>query len=197
MNHTGAIMTEPSDRALLQGVHRGEERAFELLFQRHYTSVHGLVVRIVGDPGEAEELTHDAFIKLYQRQIVDSDDANVRAWLFRVATNSAFNALRTRRRRLGWLRRFAGRADARDQDDSDPEQLVIERDESQRVRACLARLPERQAAALVMRFSGMSYAEVAETLGVSVGSIGTMLARAEKAFRATYEAEYGTERRQS
>ena len=186
-----AVATEPSDRALLNGLHGGDERAFELLFQRYFASVHGVVLRIVGDPGEAEELTHDAFIKLYQRPIVDTDDANVRAWLYRVATNSAFNALRSRRRRLGWLRRFAGRADSRDRDDTDPADIVADQDESRQVRACLARLPERQRNALVLRFSGMSYAEVAEAVGVSANSVGTILARAEKSFRELYSREYG------
>lgn len=193
-SHPAAVMIEPSDCTLLDGVHGGDEYAFELLFQRYYSSVFGVVLRIVGDPGEAEELTHDAFVKLYQRPIAVSEEANVRAWLYRVATNSAFNSLRSRRRRLGWLKRFAGRADSRDHDDSDPAQLVADRDESRRVRDCLARLPERQRTALVLRFSGQSYAEVADALGVSVGSIGTILARAEKSFRTIYEAENGMER---
>jgi RNA polymerase sigma-70 factor, ECF subfamily len=186
------VPAEPNDRALLRGMHRGDEIAFETLFRRYYAGVYGVVLRIVGDPGEAEELTHDAFIKLYRQPIADSDDANVRAWLYRVATNAAFNALRSRRRRLGWLRRFAGRAEARGHDDTDPAQLVVDRDESQRVRACLQQLPERQRTALVLRFSGLSYTEIAETLDVSVGSVGTILARAEKSFRKVYEKHLTT-----
>jgi len=179
-SYPAAVASEPSDRALLQGMHGGQELAFELLFHRYYASVFGVVLRVVGDPAEAEELTHDSFLKLYRRPIADSDDANVRAWLYRVATNAAFNAVRSRRRRLSWLQRFAGRADSRD------------RDESQQVRDCLALMPERQRTALVLHFSGLSYAEIAETLGVSAGSDGTILARAEKRFKQIFESQQVT-----
>jgi RNA polymerase sigma-70 factor (ECF subfamily) len=182
-------MNEISDRTLLQGVRRGDERAFEALFERHYAGVFGVVVRIVGTPEEAEEVTQDTFLKLYRRPLADDDDANVRGWLFRVATNAAFNSVRSRRRRLGWLKRLAGRAER--QLDDDPLDYVTRRDEAETVRDHLARLPERQRSVLVLRSSGMSYAEVASAVGVSPNSIGTLLSRAERAFRKSYESTNG------
>ena len=83
------------------------------------------------------------------------------------------------------MRRFAGRADR--YGDADPLTIVAERDEAVTVRRHLARLPERQRNALILRSSGMSYAEVAEVIGVNVSSVGTILVRAERAFRQTYE----------
>jgi RNA polymerase sigma-70 factor, ECF subfamily len=180
---------EVSDRALLQGVRRGDERAFEELFARHYAGVFGVVIRIVGTREEAEEVTQDTFLKLYHRPLADDDDMNVRGWLYRVATNAAFNSVRSRRRRLGWLKRFAGRADRHA--DDDPLDHVARRDEADIVREHLARLPERQRAALVLRSSGMSYAEVAGAIGVSTSSVGTILSRAERAFRTSYESTIG------
>jgi RNA polymerase sigma-70 factor (ECF subfamily) len=187
----GAVpaMSEISDRTLLQGVRRGDERAFEALFERHYAGVFSVVVRIVGAPEEAEEVTQDTFLKLYRRPLADNDDANVRGWLYRVATNAAFNSVRSRRRRLGWLKRLAGRVE-RHLDD-DPLDQVTRRDEAEIVRDHLARLPERQRAALVLRSSGMSYAEVASAIGVSPNSVGTILSRAERAFRKSYESTNG------
>ncbi len=183
--------SDVSDRMLLQGVRRGDERAFETLFARHYAGVYGVVIRIVGTREEAEEVTQDTFLKLYHRPIADDDESNLRGWLYRVATNAAFNSVRSRRRRLGWLRRFSGRAD-RFADD-DPLDHVARRDEADSVREHLARLPERQRTALVLRSSGMSYAEVAGAIGVSTNSVGTILARAEQAFRKSYESTIGRE----
>lgn len=184
-----SAMNEVSDRTLLQGVRSGDERAFETLFVRHYAGVFGVVIRIVGTHEEAEEVTQDTFLKLYHRPLADDDETNVRGWLYRVATNAAFNAVRSRRRRLGWLRRLAGRADRHA--DDDPLDHVARRDEADIVREHLARLPERQRAALVLRSSGMSYAEVAGAIGVSTNSVGTILARAERAFRKSYETTIG------
>jgi len=181
---TMPAMNELSDRSLMHGVRRGDERAFEELFARHYASVYGVVMRIVASAEEAEEVTQDTFLKLYHRPIADGDDTNVRGWLFRVATNAAFNTVRSRKRRSSWLRRFAGRADR--YADDDPLDHVARRDEASIVREHLARLPERQRTALVLRASGMSYAEVASAIGVSASSVGTILSRAERAFRKSY-----------
>ncbi|HQX62043.1 MAG TPA: sigma-70 family RNA polymerase sigma factor [Thermomicrobiales bacterium] len=174
--------SDPSDHTLLRESRGGDARAFEALFTRYYLLVYGVVARIVGDAAEAEELTQETFLRLYLRPIEATESANVRAWLLRVGTNAAFNAVRARRRRAGWLRRLAGRADARATGD-DPSSIVADRDEADRVRQVLAQLPERQRAALALRASGLSYAEVAGVLGVRPGSVGTILARAERAFR--------------
>ena len=185
-------LQEQPDRTLLRGVRRGDERAFEELFHRHYSGVYGAVLRIVADAAEAEEIVGDVFLKFYRQPIADSDDANVKAWLYRVATNAGFNAVRSRRRRRGWLHRLSQRAEVGGRDFDDPSTIVSERDEAMRVREHLARLPERQRTALVLRSSGLSYAEIAATLDISPSSVGTILARAERAFRKVYEA--GTNR---
>lgn len=189
-------MPDASDYALLRGSWEGDARAFEELFTRYFPLVHSVISRIVGDTAEAEELTQETFLRLYERPIQATESANVRAWLLRVGTNSAFNAVRSRRRRTSWLQRLAGRAEARQTGD-DPSSIVAARDEAGRVRQVLAQLPERQRAALVLRASGLSYAEVAAALGVRPGSVGTILARAERAFRemagSMYPADGGEE----
>jgi RNA polymerase sigma-70 factor (ECF subfamily) len=111
----------------------------------------------------------------------------VGGWLYRVATRTGLNALRARRRRQRyedqagtlWLERNAP---------LDPE-AATERSEVQRqVRAVLAGMRPRAAQVLVLRHSGLSYAEIAESLNVAPGSVGTMLARAERAFERRYRA---------
>jgi RNA polymerase sigma-70 factor, ECF subfamily len=185
--------SEQADAALLRAMRRGDERAFEELFTRHYARVYGVAMRISGDAQEAEELAQDVFLKLYRRPLSDSDDANVAGWLYRVATNDAFNAVRSRRRRRGWLRRFVQREPTGADASADPLHIVTDRDEAGRVRAALAQLPERQRNALVLRASGLSYAEVADALEVKPSSVGTLLVRAEQALRVAYIRHTGEE----
>ena len=188
---TTATLAEQADVALLRAVRRGDERAFEELFTRHYPRVYGVALRISGDAQEAEELAQEVFLKLYRRPLNDSEDANVAGWLYRVTTNDAFNAVRSRRRRYGWLRRVAQREPAGATDDADPLNIVAGQDEARQVRAALAQLPERQRNALVLRASGLSYVEVADALEVKPASVGTLLARAEQALRAVYTRDAG------
>lgn len=179
---------ETSDRSLLEDVHRGDERSFEELFLRHQGWLHAVVLRVVGDPGEADEIVQETFLRLYEQPVAVDNDVNVRGWLYRVAANTAFNAVRSRNRRYGWLRRLVGRAETR-QDGDDPLAIVTERDEATQVRACLAALPERQRHVLLLKASGYSYVEIAATINIKPSSVGTILARAEKALKATYERE--------
>jgi RNA polymerase sigma-70 factor, ECF subfamily len=185
--------SEQADAALLRAMRRGDERAFEELFTRHYARVYGVALRISGDAQEAEELAQDVFLKLYRRPLSDSDDANVAGWLYRVATNDAFNAVRSRRRRLGWLRRFVQREPVGVDASADPLHIIAGRDEASRVRTALAQLPERQRNALVLRASGLSYLEVADALEIKPTSVGTLLARAEQALRVVYLRQTGEE----
>jgi RNA polymerase sigma-70 factor (ECF subfamily) len=75
------------------------------------------------------------------------------------------------------------------QQQSDPQDEYLRREERERVRAALARLPERSAKLLLLRHAGLAYAEIAAALQVAPGSVGTLLVRAERAFLAAYARE--------
>lgn len=181
---------DTSDSNLLADVHRGDERAFEELFLRHHAWLHSVVMRVVGEASEADEIVQDTFLKLYEQPVPLSSDVNVRGWLYRVAANLAFNAVRSRTRRDGWLRRLAGRRENSPASD-DPLAIVTADADAARVRECLADLPERQRHVLLLRASGYSYAEIAMTVGIKPGSVGTTLARAEQALRVRFERSRG------
>jgi RNA polymerase sigma-70 factor (ECF subfamily) len=173
-----------SDALLLEGLRQGDEASFEVLFHRHYQRVYHLLVRLVGDQGEAEELAQEVFLKLYQRPLRQGD--NVGGWLYRVATNVGYNSLRSKKRR--------GRreeAAIREMPLTAPSAAAefAQRSIQVEVREALARLKPRQGQLLLLRQMGFSYKELAAVLGVSPGSIGTLLARAEKAFRKVYQGE--------
>lgn len=160
------------------------EDHFEALFASYYRRLARLLYRLTGDTGRAEEAAAEAFWRLYQATL--PQDANVEGWLYRTGVRLALDRLKTDRRR--------GHYEAlSDPPDSfrTPEQVTAQRDQADRVRATLAALKREQAALIVLRSDGASYAELAAVLDLNPHSVGTALARAEAAFRKEYAHRYG------
>ena len=176
-----AVRDEPGTRS-------GSRERFAAVFRERYRELYGLGYRLLGDHGEAEDVVQETFLRLDGQPVLERPDEEVAAWLRRVCLNTAYNRLRGQRRAATRLER-AGRAERADQEaDAGATPLLdILRAEQQRaVRQALASLPERQRACLLLRHAGYSYAEIAATLDLAVGSVGVLLARGERAFRAAY-----------
>lgn len=156
----------------------------EAVFRRDHALVVGVAARVLGASadarGQAEDVAQEVFLS-FARSSVPADQA--RGWLCVAATHTALNALRTRRRRTA--REDAVVAGSADEAAvaGDVADAVVVADERRAVREALARLPRRQATALVLRHSGLSYAEVASALHLSPTSVGTTVRRAESALR--------------
>lgn len=147
------------------------------VFAREYPLVVAVAARVLGSQNSAEDVAQDVFLS-FARSAVPAGEA--RGWLTVAAAHTALNLLRSGRRRA--LREeTAAAADAVAA--PDVADAVVLLDERRRVRAALARLPRKQAVALVLRHSGMGYAEVAAALDLSPGSVGTTVRRAESALR--------------
>ncbi len=131
---------------------------------------------MLGDRGRAEDVAQDAFLALHRRRC--SDQAWAGAWVCTAAAHMALNVLRGERRR-GRREQLA----APTVDPVDPAAAVERADDGRVLRAALGRLPQRAATVLVLRHSGLSYAEVAAAMDVKQGDVGTMLRRAESALR--------------
>ncbi len=161
---------------------RGAVRAdLEQVFRTAYPRVVAVAARVLGSRDEAEDVAQEVFLT-FGRSSVPAGEAL--GWLSVAAAHTALNHLRSGRRRAS--REEAARGQAPDGGDAvspDVADAVVTRDERRRVRAALARLPRRQAVALVLRHSGLSYAEVAAALDLSPGSVGTTVRRAESALR--------------
>ena len=151
--------------------------AFEALFRKEYARVAAIAYRVVRDADEAEDVAQDVFVSFYRKHPADAGYAA--AWLHAAAVHTALNVIRARERRG---RRETADAIARDVP-VDPQQQAEEAETRTEVRGALARIEERAAALLVLRYSGLSYDEIAAALGLRRSSIGTMLRRAEEAFR--------------
>jgi RNA polymerase sigma-70 factor (ECF subfamily) len=156
---------------------------FEEVFQRHFSRVHGVVSRLVGDADEAEDLTLEAFWRLWRTPGVE--DGSCGPWLYRVATRLGYNALRARTRREAH-ERAAGIHEHSRKAGGDPAGEDERRIQREQVRVTLRRLPARQAQILGLRMAGMSYREIAAAMNVKTSSVGSLLARAESEFEKVY-----------
>jgi RNA polymerase sigma factor (sigma-70 family) len=167
--------TPRTDRGV--GAVRADVRAdLENVFRSDYARVVAVAARVLGSRDSAEDVAQEVFLS-FGRSSVPVGEA--RGWLTVAATHTALNLLRSGRRRSAREENtFEGPTVVPDVAD-----VVITREERSSVRAALARLPHKQAAALVLRHSGLSYADVAAALDMSVGSVGTTVRRAESALR--------------
>jgi RNA polymerase sigma-70 factor (ECF subfamily) len=147
------------------------------VFRRNYQLVVGVAARVLGSRDQAEDVAQEAFLS-FGRTSVPAGEA--RRWLCVAAAHTALNQLRAARRRASREETASAASDAVV---SDVAETVVMLEERSRVRAALARLPRKQAVALVLRHSGLSYADVAATLGMSTGSVGTTVRRAESTLR--------------
>ena len=154
--------------------------AFESLFRSQYGRVVGIAHRVLADQAEAEDVAQDVFLSFYRAHPADAPYGP--AWLHAAAAHAALNALRGRDRRTRRETAQAVPLDAPATGD-DPAEIVAASETRDEVRATLARLPERSAAMLALRYAGLSYAEIAAALDVRASSVGTLLRRAEDAFR--------------
>jgi len=185
-------VTSLTDNLLLERIGQGDQASFDAVFHQHYDRVYGLLFRLVGTRSEAEDLTQEVFLKLYdhsfrRRLFRMGREHNIGAWLYRVATNMGYNAIRGRQRR--WQRNTLLVPDP--QGVPAAEQEVEKRERETAVRQALTQLKPRQVQLLMMRQMGFSYAECAEAVNVAPGSVGTLLSRAAKAFAAAYTAGRG------
>ncbi len=173
-----------TDHELLAAAQRGDEGAFATLHERYRAQVYRIALGIVGHHEDAEDICQEVFLRLHQQPPTVSEPKTLASWLARVTANTALNLLRSRRRaRFHWLRwlRFerTSRPPASEEEASTETALLV--------RSVLERLSERDRALLALRASGLSYEEIAETLGIRTSSVGTLLARAERRFRTHYE----------
>jgi RNA polymerase sigma factor (sigma-70 family) len=154
----------------------GDLRAdLEQVFRADYPRVVAVAARVLGSRDEAEDVAQEVFLS-FARSAVPTAEAG--RWLSVAAAHAALNHIRSGRRR-------AAREEAVAHDPVSPDvaDAVVARDEHGRVREALGRLPRTQAVALVLRHSGLSYADVAAALDLSPTSVGTTVRRAEAALR--------------
>ncbi|MHB1132705.1 MAG: sigma-70 family RNA polymerase sigma factor [Chloroflexota bacterium] len=186
-------MAAQPDSLLLEGLAKGDEAAFEALFLRYYSRVFAVAFRFLGDRDEADDVAQEVFLKLHGQRFGPGEQ-QLGGWLYRVATNLCLNRTRGTGRRERHEASAAGEASLTGQGGApDPAAMALRGEERALVRRALAALPAPARAILLLRQTGLSYAEIGEAVGVAAGSVGTLLARAEEKFREQYLTLTGEE----
>lgn len=180
------------DQHLIRLIAHARPEALGELYERYGRLVFSLAVNAVGDPSTAEEITQDVFMRVWERAgQYRADQAAVSTWLTSIARHRAIDQLRRQGVRveaqsIAW----ADVAPQKEPAAERPEQAVEQSIERQRVRAAVARLPEEQKQVLALAyFQGRSQAEIAEALGLPLGTVKTRIRLAMDKLRVSLQAE--------
>jgi RNA polymerase sigma-70 factor (ECF subfamily) len=176
-----------ADQVLVRRVQRGDKAAFDVLVRKYQHKIVKLVTRYVHDGAEALDVTQEAFIKAYRAIHGFRGDSAFYTWLYRIAINTAKNHLVAEGRRpldhgmdLQDPDQYDVQSRLRDVDT--PEHLLLTDEIQRTVETAIADLPEDLRTAIVLReLEGMSYEQIAETMGCPVGTVRSRIFRAREA----------------
>lgn len=153
----------------------GDSTAMHAIYEQCKSSVYGLMVRMVGSQ-EADDLTQQAFLQMFRKLGQFNGQSKLETWLFRLAVNEALQYLRKQKRQTTT-------AFVLEPQTVDDDQLV-KSEQSQLIESALRRLePELRAVFLLKEQQGCTYREIAESLGIPEGTVGSRLNRARRELR--------------
>jgi RNA polymerase sigma-70 factor, ECF subfamily len=162
----------------------------ERVFRTHYVRLVRVIAKVIRDPARAEKLAVEVCLKWSVSRKVEGENAE--RWLYRAAVQTGLNELRQTMRRSRYERLVSFVRGS-----PTPEELLATSQQRERVRLLLTAIEPRQAELLILRSEGFSYEELGITLNLNPASVGTLLRRAQQAFRKEYTRRYGTRRLES
>jgi RNA polymerase sigma-70 factor (ECF subfamily) len=182
------MSADVSDLSLVRRVQRGDKGAFDALVLKYQHNLVKLVMRYVRNPAEAEDIAQEAFIKAYRALPQFRGDSAFYTWLYRIAINTAKNAVVSRDRSPVEYDLDRSNTDesydmqGRMKDSETPEGLVLTDEIRSTVNAAIDALPEDLRTAIVLReLEGLSYEEIAAAMACPVGTVRSRIFRAREA----------------
>ena len=182
------MSADVSDLSLVRRVQRGDKGAFDALVLKYQHKVVKLVMRYVRNPAEAEDIAQDAFIKAYRALPQFRGDSAFYTWLYRIAINTAKNAVVSRDRSpIDFDLDLQNPDESYDmhgrlKDSETPEALTLTEEIRSTVNSAIDALPEDLRTAIVLReLEGLSYEEIADAMGCPVGTVRSRIFRAREA----------------
>lgn len=179
---------DASDLGLVKRVQQGERGAYDLLVLKYQHKVVKLVMRYLRDPADAEDVAQEAFIKAYRALPQFRGDSAFYTWLYRIAINTAKNALAARDRHPVSYELDMQNGDessdavSRLRDPETPEGLALTEEIRNTVNRAIGALPEDLRTAIVLReLEGLSYEEIAAAMDCPVGTVRSRIFRAREA----------------
>lgn len=178
---------DDNDQELVRRVQAGDQSAFNVLVLKYQHRVLKLVSRFVNDPTEAEDVAQEAFLKAYRALPSFRGDSAFYTWLYRIAINTAKNALVAHKRRpvdfdldLQDPEQFERQAKLKEADT--PEGVLLTDEIRTVVEKAMEQLPDDLRTAIVLReLEGLSYEEIAEAMDCPVGTVRSRIFRAREA----------------
>lgn len=178
---------DENDQQLVQRVQKGDKSAFDLLVLKYQHRVLKLVSRFVSDATEAQDVAQEAFLKAYRALPSFRGDSAFYTWLYRIAINTAKNAVVFSRRRpvdfdldLQDPEQYDRQAKLKDIET--PEGVLLTEEIRKVVERAMQQLPEDLRTAIVLReIEGLSYEEIAEAMDCPVGTVRSRIFRAREA----------------
>ncbi len=190
-------LRDPDVRLMLRVRDHDDAAAFGELVERYRNRVVGILHHLVGRVDEAEDLAQEVFLRVYRTRKRYHPRAKFSTWLFTIANNLALNALRSRRRKpvVPLPAQESGPLGARPAENlvaaknAPPGQRLQQQELAGMIRSAIDSLSERQRMAVVLhRFEEMSYAEIADVMGLTTKAVKSLLSRARSALRDALQA---------
>ncbi|HJR59178.1 MAG TPA: RNA polymerase sigma factor [Vicinamibacterales bacterium] len=172
-----------AEASLIERCRRGELGAFEEIYRAHSGKLYGLILRMVGNPSDAEDLLQEVFLSAHRKLEGFRGESALGTWLYRLATNHCLDYLRSRAAKAGQLTdgldEEPGLADAGSR--TIAEQTVAKMD----LERAVAQLPAGcRAAFLLHDVEGLEHREVADALGIAEGTSKSQVHKARSRLRA-------------
>lgn len=182
-------VTERSDRELMREIAAGDERALDVLFRRHHGLAYAFSVRFTGDPALSEDITQEAFLRIFRGAATFDGQGRFTTWMYRIVRNTCIDHWRGDERRRRAVEGWREREIPPDSESSgvgatrpDPGMLA-------RLEEAMSRLDRRQREVLVLsRYHDLSYAEIADVTGATPGAVKARAHRAMAALRKAFYA---------
>lgn len=179
-------MTRDEELAVIERIRAGDVNAYEALVAAYEKNVYNLALRMTGNPADAEDMAQEAFLKAYRSLSEFRGDSKFSVWLYRIVSNVCLDFLRRQKRRQAYslsVEDDEGEETQLDIPDTaqSPEDLLERKLTREAVHQGLALLPPDQRQILLLReIQGLSYEEIADVLGIEVGTVKSRIFRARK-----------------
>ena len=177
------------EASLVQRCAAGEETACAELVAEHQRMVVQLAVNLLGDREEALDLSQEVFLRVFRTIARFRGQSSLRTWIYRIAINQARNRHRFWRRRhradqVSLDQHMAAHGEFVSAGEARPDRMLAQKELAERLQSALDHLPFDQRTAIILReIDGLSYDEIAYSLGVAVGTVKSRLTRARHALR--------------
>lgn len=178
------------ESSLIYRCAQGDEQACSELVEEHQRMVYTLALHLLGDHDEALEVSQEVFLRVFRTIHGFRGQSALRTWIYRIVVNQARNRQRWWRRRLrshqvSLDEHIRENGEMRSAETADPDRVLGRKELASRLTSALDGLPFDQRSCIVLReVDGLSYEEIAFSLGVATGTVKSRLARAREALRA-------------